>query len=240
MRDFSRHNLMVISGGQTGVDLAGLRAAKCLGFKTGGFAPRWYRTTLGPRPTLRTMFNLNEHSGGYIGRTIDNVLISHATLIIAANIDSPGTKLTIETCEQVERPYAVIQLQPASGNLAFKVPTRDSQADMVRWLQTEAAAGVEAANHFVLNIAGNSSESAPGIFAPAFLYLLGLFTQLHVEACSAAGAQPEPAFLEQFQRLFHEGAALALTDNYDRYIDLEPRRTGPVQYDEPVYTREAV
>lgn len=40
----------VISGGQCGVDVAALRAAKRAGLQTGGTMPRGWRTLDGPRP----------------------------------------------------------------------------------------------------------------------------------------------------------------------------------------------
>ena len=42
----------VISGGQTGVDQAALRAARALGIPTGGWAPRGRATEDGPAPWL--------------------------------------------------------------------------------------------------------------------------------------------------------------------------------------------
>ena len=45
-------NLTVISGGQTGVDQAALRAARSCGIPTGGWAPRGWLTEDGPAPWL--------------------------------------------------------------------------------------------------------------------------------------------------------------------------------------------
>jgi hypothetical protein len=42
----------VISGGQTGADQAGLRAARACGIPTGGWAPRGWLTEAGPAPWL--------------------------------------------------------------------------------------------------------------------------------------------------------------------------------------------
>ena len=42
----------IISGGQTGVDQAALRAAKACGIPTGGWAPKGWRTEDGPAPWL--------------------------------------------------------------------------------------------------------------------------------------------------------------------------------------------
>ena len=42
----------VVSGGQTGADQAGLRAARAAGIETGGWAPKGWETEEGPAPWL--------------------------------------------------------------------------------------------------------------------------------------------------------------------------------------------
>ena len=51
----------VISGGQTGVDRAGLVAASLSKLETGGTAPQGYRTLDGEDYDLRDIFGLTEH-----------------------------------------------------------------------------------------------------------------------------------------------------------------------------------
>jgi Circularly permutated YpsA SLOG family len=43
---------LVISGGQTGADQAGLRAARASGIRCGGMAPKGWLTEAGPAPWL--------------------------------------------------------------------------------------------------------------------------------------------------------------------------------------------
>jgi len=50
----------IISGGQTGADIAGLRAAKRYNIETGGFAPRGWLTENGPDTVLRDFYGLLE------------------------------------------------------------------------------------------------------------------------------------------------------------------------------------
>ena len=50
----------VVSGGQTGADRAGLKAACILGIETGGWAPTGFATANGNDPTLGTKFHLKE------------------------------------------------------------------------------------------------------------------------------------------------------------------------------------
>ena len=50
----------IISGGQTGVDQIALEIAHELGYKTGGYAPRTFRTENGPQRSLQTKYGLVE------------------------------------------------------------------------------------------------------------------------------------------------------------------------------------
>jgi hypothetical protein len=95
----------VISGGQTGADQAGLRAARSLGLATGGTAPSNYYTSNGPMPSL-ILYGLTA-KGSYNERTRQNIIDSDATLIIAEKINSPGTNLTISILKELNKPYFV-------------------------------------------------------------------------------------------------------------------------------------
>jgi hypothetical protein len=94
----------VISGGQTGVDIAALRAARRAGIQTGGWCPKGWLTGRGPQPGLLKRFGLRETSAvEYAVRTRANVRDSDATLIIADRPDA-GTKLTASICRGLNRP----------------------------------------------------------------------------------------------------------------------------------------
>lgn len=54
----------VISGGQTGADQAGLKAAKKCGIPTGGFIPPRFVTSNGPSPWLGEEYGLVEIEPG--------------------------------------------------------------------------------------------------------------------------------------------------------------------------------
>lgn len=47
---------------------------------------------------------------GYSTRTRDNVLYTDATLIFAINLESAGTRLTIDLCNKYKKPYFIIDL----------------------------------------------------------------------------------------------------------------------------------
>jgi predicted Rossmann-fold nucleotide-binding protein len=79
----------VVSGGQTGVDQAALRAARAAGFETGGFAPQGWATEAGPAPWLAEYGLVECRVGGYPARTFENVRVADATLWIGP-AGSPG------------------------------------------------------------------------------------------------------------------------------------------------------
>ena len=82
----------IISGGQTGADQGGLMAAWLHNVETGGKAPLDYKTQSGFNPLLKTL-GLSQGSD-YSGRTKTNIDDSDGTVIIAHNMNSPGTMLT--------------------------------------------------------------------------------------------------------------------------------------------------
>jgi len=236
---FIEHSgVSVISGGQTGVDLAGLRAAQCLGFKTGGFAPAGFRTTIGARPQLEKVFKLKEYHGGYASRTRKNVDASSVTLVVAANLDSPGTKMTIEAAQEYGVPYKTVKLEPNVGpsQLRYKVPDASVQREIVDWLLEEGKNGLSEYGLFAINVAGNSSSTAPGIFAPAFLFLTALFGRYYIEGSQALSEQPDQKLVELSRKLFDPNVAQALTDSYDYYRDLDPRNGTSLLITDSVYT----
>jgi hypothetical protein len=102
--------MKIISGGQTGADLAGVSLAKDLGFKTGGWAPKDWKTSLGSQPKLLKSYNLKESEEGYKGRTWENVRDSNATIRLAVNFDTPGEKCTMDAINYFKKPWLDIDL----------------------------------------------------------------------------------------------------------------------------------
>jgi len=101
----------IISGGQRGADRAGLEAARALGLKTGGTAPKGWRVRLPSGedetdPDLAT-FGLVQHtSSGYPARTRLNVENSDGTVWFGY-AEAPGGKLTIGHCKKTGKPWVV-------------------------------------------------------------------------------------------------------------------------------------
>lgn len=135
--------LCIVSGGNTGTEQAGLRAAKGLGLKTGGFAAQGWITEKGAAPWLGTMFGLTECEGDYAERTELNVTIADGTVIFG--VPSPGSDLTHACClEQVKPHIWLREYQQVNAQPRFRM-----------WLER---------NHITrLNVAGNRESKSPGI-----------------------------------------------------------------------------
>lgn len=210
----TKFGMQVISGGQTGVDIAALRVAQALGLRTGGLAPKGWKTTAGPKPQLKTTFKLEEGQGGYGDRTRKNVEAADATLLLAVNFDSPGTALTAACVEASGKPMHKLQLPPpAHGQINIAVI--DSAVAFLK----AALPSEPGTDPFVLNVAGNSSATCRGIFIPAYFVLAEIFTRLALEV-NFAEAQHVAAFKQGLleSRIIH-----ALQDNYEYYGELDPR-----------------
>lgn len=148
----------IISGGQTGVDRAGLEAARVTGIETGGWAPKGFRTLNGNDLSLRDLYNLKEiDSYSYAARTELNVLHSDGTIRIAKNFFSPGELCTLKNIKLHNKPY-------------FDIPVKDEMIPyrlISDWLIHN--------NISTLNVAGNAEQTYNGIGKKAYYYLKGLF-----------------------------------------------------------------
>ena len=137
----------IISGGQTGVDQAGLEAAKDLGYETGGHIPRGGRIDGGFDPTLITKYGLTEtQATNYQERTELNVKNSDLTVIFQRKgVKSPGSDLTIRLAKANKKPFIVISTPDGPAAIA------------------EFKAAIEKYNPETVNIAGHRESSSPDI-----------------------------------------------------------------------------
>jgi len=156
----------VISGGQTGVDRAGLDAALKAGIPIGGYCPRGRGAEDGVIPERYPMIELESPETYY--RTEKNVLDSDGTLILNKGELSEGTKLTQEFTIQYGKPRLIVLLDD-------KEIIKPEQ--VIRWFNGQYIS--------VLNVAGpRESKCKGGIYAEAFAYLEKLFDSL--KECNSA------------------------------------------------------
>ena len=144
----------IISGGQTGVDRAGLDAAMEAGIPVGGYCPKGRLAEDGTVPERYPLTELT--SGRYVSRTERNVVESDGTLVLNIEELSEGTKATVDFARQHGRPYLVVQLDDM---------TRPE--DCLRWIEEQSIR--------ILNVAGPRESKHPGIYRQALEYLARLF-----------------------------------------------------------------
>lgn len=154
----------VISGGQTGVDQAALRAAHACGIETGGWAPAMWQTEDGPAPWL-TRYGMLPHSGSYAARTTANVADSDATLVLFVGGVTGGTGRTVKEAERLGKPCLIINLGAV----------HDEHGVRARAEIREFLVGNEART---LNVAGPRESKHPGIGAKAEAFLVEVFRAL--------------------------------------------------------------
>jgi hypothetical protein len=140
----------IVSGGQTGVDLAALDAALALGIPCGGWVPRGrfnedglialhypVRETGSPRPAQRTARNVRD---------------SDATLILSRGPLIGGSALTERLAREQAKPCLHVDLAA--------VPSDAAPARILAWLATLDGA--------TLNVAGPRRSNDPEIYDIAY------------------------------------------------------------------------
>lgn len=147
----------VISGGQSGADLAGLDAAIEFGYKTGGTMPFGYRTLDGCHPDYKEKYGCVAHkSSSYVPRTRKNVKDADGTIQLAYNFRSPGEVCTSKAVSDFKKPHVMVDL---SNPISPEV--------VVDWLDH---CDIE-----VLNVAGNSEQTATGTYVAVKKYMSEVF-----------------------------------------------------------------
>jgi hypothetical protein len=151
----------VISGGQTGVDAAALRAAAQCGIPTGGWCPRGWRTEQGPAPWLAD-FGLEEMpTPSYKARTRKNIKNSDATMILAMTEPlSGGTALTQTVCLETGKPFWFVDLTRRDTLV-------QQGQEVLTWIATKHVQS--------LNVAGPRESECPGIGQHAEAFLVTVF-----------------------------------------------------------------
>lgn len=135
----------IISGGQTGADEGGLRAAKALGISTGGVMRKFFEREDGYREDIAEEFGLLACAiPGYVARIRANVMLADGTLVFGSRA-SRGSAFTIRLCEAFNKPYFY---QPWPTGVLMVNAFR-------QWLKAN--------NIKVLNVAGNRESKNKGV-----------------------------------------------------------------------------
>jgi hypothetical protein len=141
----------IVSGGQTGVDRAGLDAARNLGLPIGGWCPKSRVAEDGCVPDIYPL--IETPTEDYAERTLWNVRDADATLIITHGMPKSGTAMTRDFAMQLSKPLFIVDL-----DLGCKPET------VAVWLKSHAVN--------ILNIAGPRESLFPGIYDQAKEFLL--------------------------------------------------------------------
>ena len=150
--------MKIVSGGQTGVDLAALEFAIQRGLSYGGWVPKGRINEAGriperysglteapsPEPDVRTRLNVGS---------------SDATLILTDGSESPGTNYTHQVASELGKPVLRIAL-----------------ADKNRLETERVRQWVASIKPSVLNVAGPRESEAPGVYSKAFAFLSDAFS----------------------------------------------------------------
>lgn len=145
----------IVSGGQTGVDRAGLDVAIDLGIEHGGWCPRGRRAEDGRIPDCYLLRETD--SEDYADRTERNVMDSDGTLILYLATLRGGTELTYRLAQKHGRPHCLVDLNDPK-------PARTVQ----QWMREKAI--------HVLNIAGPRASQNEEIYGSARAYLESVLT----------------------------------------------------------------
>lgn len=143
----------IISGGQTGVDVAALDWAIENGIQHGGWCPKGRLCESGKIPPQYLLDEIDRAS--YPIRTRMNVRDSDATLILYRKPMGAGTALTLRCSQQADKPHLAVLLTETCG---------ESVADWIGSIQPET-----------LNIAGPRESSHPGIYDETIRLLKQVF-----------------------------------------------------------------
>ena len=152
--------LVILSGGQTGVDRGALEAALDRGGSCGGWCPAGRQAEDGPIAARYPLVELP--GGGYLERTRRNVMDSDGTLIVSFGTATGGTARTIEFCRELGRPVLLLDAEEMPPEAAAEL----------------AASFVSSSKITRLNVAGPRASGEPRAHAYAYRLVGALLARL--------------------------------------------------------------
>lgn len=155
----------VISGGQTGADIGGWRAAKDSGLLTGGWMPVGYMTEDGPKPEYANIYGAIELSGDWLEppslgeqykiRRRYNVEWADK-VILFGDVKTAGSRGLFNDCRDLKKPPFVVR------------PGMTRPRDVREWLAADGGC-------FTLMVAGNRGSTDPEIEGRVERFLKAVF-----------------------------------------------------------------
>jgi hypothetical protein len=152
--------MKVISGFQTGADIAGIKAAYDSNLETGGYIPKDFKTELGNKPNYIMYGAIETNSPNYEHRTLKNVLHSDFTIIFDY-AGSGGSKLTKNLCSKNNKPYL------------YLTKSKIDKPDIVDVIFKELINN----KYNIINIAGNRESKCKGIEKKVYNILYDVFAK---------------------------------------------------------------
>ncbi|MBO9446318.1 putative molybdenum carrier protein [Ruegeria sp. R14_0] len=137
--------MKIVTGGQTGVDLAAWQYALDNGIPYGGWVPKGRLNEDGRIPD-RFKGLMETQSEDVAVRTKKNVQSCDALLVFVDGAISPGTQLTIDFAQDIGKPCLVVDLRLGIAACADQINS---------WIASHPVSN--------LNIAGPRESEAPGI-----------------------------------------------------------------------------
>ena len=146
----------IISGCQTGADIAAIDAAIDNDFPYGGWVPKGRRTENVPLPLTYAVEEMDTR--GYPKRTEQNILDADGTVICSHGRLSGGSALTRRIAKRQNKPWLHLDLADLTADLAAN--------KLAEWIDRHR---IE-----VLNVAGQSASKNERIYAATFAVIESL------------------------------------------------------------------
>ena len=150
----------IISGCQSGADIAGIDAAIMNGFPYGGWVPKGRKTENGPLPLKYSVQEMP--TSGYPKRTEKNIVDSDGTVIFTHGKLSGGSALTKKYAVKHQKPWIHFDMMSKTPEAAA--------LELAEWTKQNC---VE-----ILNVAGRSASKDEKIYDVTFSAISALLQNL--------------------------------------------------------------